>query len=657
DLIYSTYLGGSITDNAFGIDVDPVGNAYVTGSTDSPDFPLVNPADGAISSSEAFVSALNASGTALLYSTYLGGTQGDVGRGIAVDAGGNAYVTGETCGGFPLLNPFQPQFGGPCDAFVTKLSPTGMFVYSSYLGGSSFDEGHGIAVDPAGRVVLTGRASPSDFPTTPDALQSSSGGDADAFVTVLASDGSQLVFSTYLGGSGFDVGKGIAVDFEGNLYATGDTPSIDFPTTPGAFQTELGGQLDAFLVKIELEDNPLPTLESLLPSSTLAGGSSLTLTLTGSDFVPGSVALWNGQSRSTTFVSNTTLTTDITSDDIAVAGSAQVAVFNTGGGTSNTLPFDILNPVPTITSIVPDTIPAGSPAFTLTVNGFGFLNGVSVVRLDGVDRTTVFMSSTQLTAQIPDTDVATVGSRQITVFNPAPGGGTSNSRTFTISLRNPLPTVTSLSPPGVVGGAAGFMLGVNGSNFVFNSEVRWDGAARATTFLSHNQLQALIPATDLEVADLGAHPVSVFSPVPGGGTSNAKTFNVLSMANPPPMLASIDPTEAVAGSVRDTLPVMLTGANFINGSQVFWNGMRRLTSFMDSEHLLATIPASDLLTAGAAAVTVFTPLPGGGTSTPQLFTINNPMPTLTAINPDTAMSGDPAFTLTVQGAMFINGST
>ncbi|MGH9779638.1 MAG: IPT/TIG domain-containing protein, partial [Candidatus Acidiferrales bacterium] len=398
-------------------------------------------------------------------------------------------------------------------------------------------------------------------------------------------------------------------------------------------------------------------MESLLPSSTLAGGSSLTLTLTGSDFVPGSVALWNGQSRSTTFVSNTTLTTDITSDDIAVAGSAQVAVFNTGGGTSNTLPFDILNPVPTITSIVPDTIPAGSPAFTLTVNGFGFLNGVSVVRLDGVDRTTVFMSSTQLTAQIPDTDVATVGSRQITVFNPAPGGGTSNSRTFTISLRNPLPTVTSLSPPGVVGGAAGFMLGVNGSNFVFNSEVRWDGAARATTFLSHNQLQALIPATDLEVADLGAHPVSVFSPGPGGGTSNAKTFNVLSMANPPPMLASIDPTEAVAGSVRDTLPVMLTGANFINGSQVFWNGMRRLTSFMDSEHLLATIPASDLLTAGAAAVTVFTPLPGGGTSTPQLFTINNPVPTLTAINPDTAMSGDPAFTLTVQGAMFINGST
>ncbi len=312
--------------------------------------------------------------------------------------------------------------------------------------------------------------------------------------------------------------------------------------------------------------------------------------------------------------------------------------------------------VPLVTSVFPNTIPAGSSAFTLTVNGSGFLNGVSVVRLNGVDKTTTFVNSTQLTASIPAADVATVGTKQVTVFNPAPGGGLSNALTFTVSLRNPLPTVTSVSPSGAVAGAAGFMLGVNGSNFVFDSTVQWDGAPRTTTFLNSNQLQALIPASDLEVADVGAHQVTVMSPGPGGGTSNAVNFSVQNAPNPAPTLTSLIPDSETAGAVRTSLLVMVTGTNFAPNSVLRWNGMNRITSFVDTGHLTVTIPASDLAAAGTAQVTVFTPTPGGGTSNALPFTVNNPAPILSSLSPNSAAAGGPAFTLTVVGSNFLPGS-
>ncbi|MCI0409490.1 MAG: hypothetical protein L0191_13180, partial [Acidobacteria bacterium] len=313
------------------------------------------------------------------------------------------------------------------------------------------------------------------------------------------------------------------------------------------------------------------------------------------------------------------------------------------------------NPVPAISSLFPTKAPAGGPGFPLTVSGVNFING-SIVRWQGMDRDTDFVNPTQLTAQIPATDLSSPGAAQVTVFNPAPGGGLSNSRSFTITLRNPLPTVIGLSPPGAVAGSPGFMLSVSGSNFVFNSVIRWDGLNQTTSFISESQLQAAISAGD--IATPATPPVTVFSPEPGGGTSNGVNFNVLDMPNPPPLLVSIDPTEVVAGSVRDVLPLTLNGSgnSFVPGSVVRWNGMPRLTSFIDPQHLLATIPASDLVTGGPASVTVFTPAPGGGASNALPFTINNPAPALNSINPDTAMVGDPAFTLIVTGSKFLPGS-
>ncbi|TLY20499.1 MAG: hypothetical protein E6K68_07800, partial [Nitrospirae bacterium] len=271
--VYSTYLGGMSLDEFSGLAVDAAGNAYVTGNTDSSNFPTTL---GAFQTAiggfvDAFVTKLNPSGSALVYSTFLGGSGFDEGLGIAVDAAGNAYVTGLTLStDFPTTaEAFQPASVGSDDVFVTKLNPTGSaLVYSTYLGGGGTDDVSGIAVDASGNAYLTGVTDSADFPTTLGALQTLFGGDADAFVTKLDPTGATLVYSTFLGGSGFDDGLGIAVDASGNAYLTGVSDSTDFPTTLGAFQTASGGGGgDTFVTKL----NPAGTA---LVYSTYLGGSS-----------------------------------------------------------------------------------------------------------------------------------------------------------------------------------------------------------------------------------------------------------------------------------------------------------------------------------------------------------------------------------------------
>ena len=179
----------------------------------------------------------------LLYSTYLGGSGADNGSGIAVDSAGNAYVTGATSSAnFPTQGPVQPMFaGGRSDAFVAKINATGSaLIYSTYLGGGGDDSGSGIALDTEGNAYVSGWTTSTNFPTL-NALQSAyGGGDYDAFVTQINASGSALVYSTYLGGSGIDLGSGIAVDSAGSAYVVGTTASSDFPTTPNAFQAACG---------------------------------------------------------------------------------------------------------------------------------------------------------------------------------------------------------------------------------------------------------------------------------------------------------------------------------------------------------------------------------------------------------------------------------
>jgi hypothetical protein len=339
-LVYSTYLGGTgtsffqglIGDQGNGIAADSLGNAYVVGTTWSKDFPITGAAyqkKNKVASSDwggtVFITKFNAAGTALVYSTFLGGSGfnldysspgndsggGDYGYAIALDSANNAYVTGRTYSSdFPITTgAYQSTNKGvatfSANAFVTKLNPAGnALVYSTYLSGSGLglyvqeaSVGQAIAVDSAGSAYVTGYVESSDFPVTPGAFQTQHpaaglNGTPNAFVTKLTPDGKNLDYSTYLGGTGNgsgyqgDIGNAIAVDASGNAYVTGQTYSADFPVTTGAFQTVNHGfalQLsNAFVTKL----NPTGTAEVY---STYLGGSGHVYVLYTNQY-PGDIA-------------------------------------------------------------------------------------------------------------------------------------------------------------------------------------------------------------------------------------------------------------------------------------------------------------------------------------------------------------------------------
>ena len=251
-LVYSTFLGGSGSDNANAIAVDSAGNAYIAGETHSSDFPLKSAIQSTHSGDDAFVTKLDSAGTTLGYSTYLGGSTGNLATGIAVDGSGNAYVTGITVSSiFPTTSGVvQTTAGGADDSFVTEVKADGSaWVYSTYLGGSGTDDALGIAVDSAGEAYVTGSTNSTNFPTA-NAAQNALGGSSatNVFVTKLNAGATKLVFSTYYGGSLDDAGTGIALDAFGDAYVTGRTTSSSYPVG-GAFQNSLSGTSDAFVTE------------------------------------------------------------------------------------------------------------------------------------------------------------------------------------------------------------------------------------------------------------------------------------------------------------------------------------------------------------------------------------------------------------------------
>ncbi len=341
-LVYSTYLGGSDEDAGNGIAVDSSGNAHVIGHTWSTDFPTADVVNENAGYVDAFVAKLNADGSALIYSQYYGAEGGEVGIGIAVkssgsvviagevtnhvhdpvlytdvfvsffypgdepspiiiggedselfggvavDSAGNVYVTGTTYSKdyFPTVNPIQAENAGPSGAFVTKISGfDGNFVYSTFLGGNSYDEGHGIAVDSSGNAYVTGATSSTDFPTT-NPIQAENAGSDDVFVTKLNADGSAFVYSTYLGGSSsYEGGRGITLDSSGNAYVTGGTNSTDFPVV-NASQGESAGNQDAFVAKLNAAGSAL-VYSTYLGGSSNDEGRGITVDLFGDAYVTG----------------------------------------------------------------------------------------------------------------------------------------------------------------------------------------------------------------------------------------------------------------------------------------------------------------------------------------------------------------------------------
>ena len=337
-LTFSTYLGGSGDDVAGGLAIDSSGT-YVAGSTTSTDFPLDGAFQGHINgSSNGFVTKLNTSGNALVYSTYLGGGTGDVATAIAVDSSNNAYVTGAastptfptttgafktTCGSDGNCN------GGLSDAFVTVFSSSGAsLVYSTFLGGEGIDQGLGIAVDSSKNAYVTGLTQSSQHFPLQAALQATFGGGAqDAFVTEVNSSGSGLVYSTFLGGSLAEAGTSIALDGSKNAYITGQTNSTNFPKA-GAIQNTLGGGKDGFVSEINASGN------SLLFSTYLGGALAENTNASGGNLAPiGGIAV--DSTGSNIYVAGNTASSNFPASNGVQAASgggtdAFVAKYSTG---------------------------------------------------------------------------------------------------------------------------------------------------------------------------------------------------------------------------------------------------------------------------------------------------------------------------------------
>ncbi|HEY3740579.1 MAG TPA: IPT/TIG domain-containing protein, partial [Bryobacteraceae bacterium] len=388
----------------------------------------------------------------------------------------------------------------------------------------------------------------------------------------------------------------------------------------------------------------IPTLTSLSPTSTLAGGSSFTLTLNGTNFNANSAVSWNSTLLPTTFVNATQLTASVTNTLIAAASTASVSVTNAGAGTSNIITFPVLTANgPAITSLSPSSTAPGSATFTLTINGTNFTNS-SAVLWNGSLLPTTYLSPSQLTATVNSGLVLSAGTSTVTVTNP--GNITSNATNFSISATPP-PVVSSLSPSSTAPGGPQFTLTVNGLNFTQNSAVLWNGSLLATTFVSATQLTATVSSN--LIANAGTANVTVSAPTTG--TSNAMSFTIAVATGP--VISSLSPAAASPGGSSFIMTV--NGTGFSATSTVNWNGSPLVTVFGSSTQLQASVSSNLIASAGSANITVVT---GSTASNAITFTVGTPnTPVLSSLSPGSATVGGPQFALTVNGSNFANGAT
>jgi hypothetical protein len=383
-----------------GIALDTDGNAYLASFFVQPTPGAFQTTPGDASFFDAGVTKLNAAGSALVYSTFLGGSGNDAGSGIAVDAARNAYLTGHTTSpDFPTTRgAFQRIYGGSDsdpvldgDAFITKLNPTGSaLVYSTYLGGSSEDQALGIAVDSAGNAWVTGETFSTNFPTTADAFRTSasrttSPGTWDSFMTLLNPDGSALVYSTYMGGA---LVNAIAVDTAGNAYVTGSAPA-SFPTTAGAFQSTGGG---AFVARFGGDVPPTPATTRFEESAATYTGSWTTYGPETGTFSGGTVVASNQTAASSTFAFTGTAVSWIG----VKCNTCGVAAVSIDGGVPTVVDTSGPGATGSLTSEVVFSASGLAPGVThklvITVTGAGasvpwFLIGSAHVAVDAFDVT------------------------------------------------------------------------------------------------------------------------------------------------------------------------------------------------------------------------------------------------------------------------------
>ncbi len=568
-LSYGTYLGGSGSDSVNAVALDPSCTsscpAYLAGDTFSSDFPVKNAVQGTRGGTgrdtDAFVSKLNADGSALVYSTYLGGSSTDAGSGIAVDSTGRAFVTGSTssAAGMPpakafptTARAFQGAQGGRSDAFLAVLKADGSGLdYSTFLGGAFNDSGSGVAVQ-GGKAYVTGTTNSPTFPTTAGAFKTTCGtvaapcrsrfGPGDAFVAEIDpanSGAASLVYSSFLGGGGGDSGAGIAVDPSGAAYVTGNTFSLDFPATPGALQTSLSGSGDAFVAKLRPDGSGL-SYATYLGGSKSASGAGIAV----------DPACASSSSSCSAYVTGDTSSTDFPTTPGAYARALNGSVF--------------------LAAFVSGLTPDGSGLAYSTYlvgggNGFKFDEGKAIALRSGKVYATGFTASSDFPARDPvERAQGSVGDSDAFLSELDPGASGSASLVYSTRL-------------GGDGGDGGNGLAVDGSDSAYVGG--GTGANR------------------------GDFPTTAGASQSGyGGVGDGFAVKVSPLD---PALAYVTGVSPLSGSVSGGAKVRITGRGFGPATAVRF-GATPATSFtVDSgEQITAVSPAQAV---GAVSVTVTTP--------------------------------------------------
>ncbi|CAN5869994.1 hypothetical protein BH24GEM1_BH24GEM1_18470 [soil metagenome] len=398
---------------------------------------------------------------------------------------------------------------------------------------------------------------------------------------------------------------------------------------------------------------PTAVITALTPMSAPAGGEPLDLIVTGTAFASGAVVRWNGEPRGTTVLGTGMLRARITALDLALPDTGRIKVANPGAELSGVARLPVTHLVPQITRLTPSSVPAGSAEAGVTVEGRNFIRSHQV-RWNGATLQTTFISSTQIRTFIPGGALESPVSAGLTVTTSVGSSSLASApAAFTVGapIGNPVPALASVGPTTARAGVGPLQLTVNGSGFVSGATIHWNGAARVTTRVSANLLTAVIPTADLLV--VGDARVTVVNPAPGGGTSAARSVQVVHFA---PAVSAISPAGVTAGSAD--IAITVTGNNFLPAAEVHWNNAARQTSYVSATQLRALIPASDLRSFGTANVTVVTR--AGQSllrSAPTVFTVSlglgvtvEATPQLRiasfhiggAANPPRVMSGSPA---------------
>ncbi len=613
---------------------------------------------------------------------------------IAFDAAGSFAYLGQVAGGnlgAPILvcaidfdsgtltetSSVMPGTTGEADHLA--VSPSGKFLYSI---NTTFSQIDAFGISPGGGGLSEISASPYAAPYGPSSLFVDIVGDFlyltnsnTSFQAPPSSgpvDGSIYAFSinsvtgalTTVPSSPFLTGIDplsiVISPFGSYAYWTSSSPSSHFAQIFGSFVNAFtgvltpipgapwtdsaassGGQLVVSLGP-STTINPVPMIASLSPPSTIATAVAFTRQVNGANFVAGSAVYFGGQFRTTTFVSSTQLNASILSTDIDNDGTAVIFVFNPlpGGGASTSVEFPVAALAPIISTLSPSSVPAGGPLFGLFVGGFNFVSS-SVVNFNGTPQITTFLDPVVLLAFVLPSQSVAQGTISISVTTPSngvAGGGTSSSLILSI-LPPTIPlSVSSISLTSTTAGGPSFPLSVFGTGFVQGSQVTFNLNNVSTNIVNSTQLAAEIPASAIAIA---GNPYVIVTN-PDGSTSVSLTFTV---KNPQPGGGTVTPPSLPAGS--NSLTLNVSGTGFTQGSTVQVNGSPRLTSFINSTSLQATLLPSDLMQSGTLIITVMNPPPGGGTTSAISFTVVDYSVTSPSSSPPISAGQMANFALTV----------